>query len=79
MILVDNDILKLLFFSLSLFLLPQRRLGVKNAYFLPVRVHVDPDTFCLYPRAIEEDKWLRICGPEDRNCYAPKFGDPVYP
>jgi len=53
--------------------------GIKDAYFLPVRVHVDPDTFCLYPRAIKEDNWLKICGEEDRNCYAPRHGEPVYP
>ena len=79
MISVDSGILKLLFFSLYHLLLHQHRLGVKNAYFLPVRVHFDPDTFCLYPRAIEEDNWLRICGPEDRNCYAPRVGDSIYP
>lgn len=52
--------------------------GIKDAYYLPIRIHVDRNTACLYPRAKIEDNWLKVCGPEDDNCYVPRPGEPIY-
>ena len=42
---------------------------------MPVHIKIEEDG-CPYPRARLVD-WLKICGPEDDNCYAPRNHVPV--
>ena len=48
------------------------RRDIKTAYYLPVRINVDKETFCLYPKAMKEDDWQEVCGPQDDKCYFPR-------
>lgn len=60
----------------ELFMVELEETGIKEAYFLPIRVHVS-DNGCPYPMTRQED-WIRVCGPQDDNCYAPRNDIPVF-
>merc|ERR1712048_46034 len=47
--------------------------GVVGAKYLPVRVHMNNVTGCLYPTPKQEDAWVKVCSKEDQNCFSPHW------
>jgi len=52
--------------------------SIIKAYYLPIRIHADRLTGCIYPKP-NHGRWLPVCGEEDDNCYQPRTGDEYFP
>lgn len=51
--------------------------GIKDAYYLPIKINTNRNNGCPYPE-IRQREWIQVCGPRDDNCYAPRYQAPVY-